>query len=126
CEGWQNPPAPRDLLKIIEGSAHYFLAYDRATRRVVGLVTCISDGIFSAYIPLLEVLPEYQRKGIGTELMRRILHITTNYYMFDVSCDESIVPFYEKLGMNKSAAMIRRNYGWQSAQPHPSHTSRRI
>ena len=38
------------------------LARDDAGR-VVGFVTAISDGVLSAYIPLLEVLPEYQGAG---------------------------------------------------------------
>ncbi|HET6400131.1 MAG TPA: GNAT family N-acetyltransferase [Candidatus Kapabacteria bacterium] len=113
CEGWTNPPAPRELLKVIESSAHYWLAFDRGTRRVVGLVTCLSDGFFSASIPLLEVLPEYRKKGIGTELMRRMLKITANFYMVDLSCDESLIPFYEKLNFERGTSMRVRNHNRQ-------------
>ena len=54
---------------------------------VVGFVTAVSDGVLSAYIPLLEVLPEYQDRGIGSELMRRILEQLDDLYMVDVLCD---------------------------------------
>ena len=41
--------------------------------RVVGFVTAITDGVSCAYIPHLEVLPEWQGDGSGTELMRRMM-----------------------------------------------------
>jgi len=40
---------------------------------VTGFVTAISDGVISAFIPLLEVLPEDQHQRIGTELVCRSL-----------------------------------------------------
>ena len=48
---------------------------------MVGFVTAISDGVLSAFIPLLEVLPEWQGPGIGTELVRRILAELEDFYM---------------------------------------------
>ena len=41
------------------------IAIDENTNQVVGFVTAISDGVLSAYIPFLEVLPEYKSIGIG-------------------------------------------------------------
>jgi ribosomal protein S18 acetylase RimI-like enzyme len=64
----------------------------------------------SAYIPLLEVLPEYQGSGIGSELVRRVLAPVGDLYMVDLACDEELVPFYERLGfMRVGAAMGIRN-----------------
>jgi ribosomal protein S18 acetylase RimI-like enzyme len=65
---------------------------------VIGFATAISDGVMSAYIPFLEVLPEYQRQGIGTELIRRLLGQLDGLYMVDLSCDAALQPFYERLG----------------------------
>jgi GNAT superfamily N-acetyltransferase len=95
----------------LRGSSHVVLARDGA--RVVGFVTAISDGVLSAYIPLLEVRPEYQRQGIGTELVRRLLDVLRGLYMVDLVCDEDVVPFYERLG--SSASML----GWVCATGTP-------
>ena len=92
----------------MRGSSHVVLARDG--RRVVGFVTAISDGVLSAYIPLLEVLPEYQGRGIGKELTRRLLSSLDELYMVDVACDEDVAPFYESLGlMRLDAALGVRN-----------------
>ncbi len=37
---------------------------DDINNKVVGFITAISDGVISAYIPLLEVLPKYQNMKI--------------------------------------------------------------
>jgi ribosomal protein S18 acetylase RimI-like enzyme len=71
----------------------------REPERVVGFVTAISDGVLSAYVPLLEVLPEYQGRGIGTELMRRLLARLEDLYMVDLCCDTDLEPFYRRLGL---------------------------
>ncbi len=66
-----------------------------------------------AYIPLLEVLPEYQGQGIGKELVKRMKEELSHYYMIDISCDDNVVPFYEKQGFNKNNSMYIRNYDKQ-------------
>ena len=108
--GWPNPPSPERHLEILRGSSHVVLARDG--ERVVGFVTAISDGVLSAYIPLLEVLPEYQGRGIGTELVRRLLAEVGDLYMVDLVCDADVVPFYERLGLERwDAGMGVRNRG---------------
>lgn len=105
---WPKPPSAERHLEILRGSSHVVLAKDGA--RVVGFVTAISDGVLSAYIPLLEVLPDYQGRGIGTELVRLLLARLGDLYMIDLSCDEDVVPFYERLGLQRwDAGMGIRN-----------------
>ena len=70
---WANPPSPDAHLRILQGSFKFVLAVDEANNQVVGFINAISDGVLSAYIPLLEVLPDYQKQGIGKELVSRIM-----------------------------------------------------
>jgi ribosomal protein S18 acetylase RimI-like enzyme len=106
--GWPSPPSRERHLELLRRSTHVVVALDEA--RVVGFVTAISDGVMSAYIPLLEVLPEYQRSGVGSELVRRVLAQLGELYMVDLACDEDLVPFYERLGLVRvGAAMGIRN-----------------
>jgi ribosomal protein S18 acetylase RimI-like enzyme len=106
--GWPKPPSPEQHLAILRGSSHAVLARDG--ERVVGFVTAISDGVISAYIPLLEVLPEFQARGIGAELVRRLLGMLDGLYMVDLCCDEDVVGFYDRLGLARwDAGMGLRN-----------------
>ena len=115
--GWPNPPDREPFLKILKGSSHVVLAIDNdADYRVVGFINAISDGVLAAYLPLLEVLPEYQGRGIGGELMRLILKQLDGFYMIDLACDEDLVPFYKRFGLNPMRTMSLRNFEHQAGQ----------
>lgn len=108
--GWPNPPSDVTLERLIRGSAHVVAAVDRSANRLVGFVTAVSDGVLCAYIPLLEVLPEYQGRGIGKELMQRMLDTLSGHYMIDLLCDERMQTHYERLGMKHAHGMMIRRY----------------
>ena len=95
--GWTVTPTAEQHLAILRGSDHVVLA--REGEQVVGYVTAISDGVVSAFIPLLEVLPDYQGQGVGSELMRRMLDLLERLYMVDLCCDAALEPFYQRFGM---------------------------
>ena len=114
--GWPNPPSPDTHLQILRESQHRVLALDETTDQVVGFVTAISDGVLSAYIPLLEVVPSAQGQGIGKELVQRMLRKLESLYMVDLLCDASIQPFYEALGLQKAQGMMIRNYPRQNGE----------
>jgi ribosomal protein S18 acetylase RimI-like enzyme len=112
--GWPDPPSPETHLRILAGSWALVLAIEAHTGRIVGFITAISDGISAAYIPYVEVLPEHQGCGIGSELVRRMLVKLRDLYMVDLICDPDIQPFYERLGMRRYSGMILRNYDRQA------------
>jgi len=111
--GWPNRPGAETHLRVLRASNHVILAVDDMTTTVVGFVTAISDGVLSAYIPLLEVRPAYRGQGIGTELMRRMLAKLRGLYMVDLTCDPTVQQFYARLGMSPSTGMMMRNYDRQ-------------
>ena len=112
-EGWPNPPSRETHLRILQNSRHVVLATD-TTGQVVGFATAISDGVLSAYISLLEVLPAFRRQGIGTHLVRKLLRQLSGLYSINLHCDSELAPFYQTLGMQALGGMAIRDY---SAQP---------
>ena len=112
--GWLNPPTPAKHLEVLHGSSHVILALEDS--KVVGFITAISDGVLAAYIPLLEVLPEFQSRGIGKELVRQMLEMLSDFYMIDLLCDENLQAFYAKSGMLEGQGMLIRNYKRQSGE----------
>ncbi|MDQ0272327.1 GNAT family N-acetyltransferase [Cytobacillus purgationiresistens] len=111
---WPNPPNCATHLKLLKRSYKAIVAVNEEEDQVVGFITAISDGILSAYIPLLEVLPEYKQQGIGKELLHRMMKELDGIYMIDLMCDAELQSFYEKVGMAKSNGMILRNRENQS------------
>ena len=107
--GWPTRPSPRRHLEVLRGSDLVVLARDEESGRVVGFVTAVGDGVLTAFIPLLEVLPPFQGRGIGTELVRRMLAMLEDVYMVDLGCDEDLVAFYERFGMGRWVGMGLRN-----------------
>lgn len=107
-EGWPSPPSAAAHLRLLQSSGLVAIARDEG--RVVGFATAITDGVLSAYIPLLEVLPTYRRQGVGRSLIERLLARLSDIYMIDVVCDDDVVAFYERLGFVRGVSMMRRNY----------------
>ena len=70
-------------------------AWDGA--QLVGLVCSLDDGAVTAYINYLIVHPDYQRMGIGKELMRRILNEYRDFMRVELIADAGAAEFYDKL-----------------------------
>ena len=105
--GWPTPPSPAQHLAVLRGSYRVVIA--RSRDDVVGFVNMISDGVLTAFIPWLEVRPEFQGQGIGTELMRRVVAEAAHLYSVDLTCDDALRPYYERLGMTALTGMGLRN-----------------
>lgn len=108
--GWPQPPAPEARLRILRAADRVLLALEPNERCVIGFITAICDGVFAAYIPLLEVLPAYQGRGIGTRLVRGMVERLADHYMIDAICDPDVAPFYERCGLRVVTGVACRNY----------------
>jgi len=107
--GWPVKPSHRRHLAALRGSYRVIVAVDAAT--VVGFVNTISDGVATAFIPWLEVLPDYQRRGIGRELMMRMLAELADMYSVDLTCDPELSAYYRSLGFAELQGMGVRRRG---------------
>jgi GNAT superfamily N-acetyltransferase len=107
--GWPAPPSSAKHLAVLRGSYRAIVALDGDG--VVGFVTAVSDGVATSFIPWLEVLPAYQGRGIGRELLGRMVAELGHLYSIDLVCDDDVVPFYDGLGWHRASAMLKRNPG---------------
>jgi ribosomal protein S18 acetylase RimI-like enzyme len=107
--GWPTPRSPTKHLRLLHGSDFVVFAREAESERIVGFVTAVGDGVLSAFIPLLEVLPGYQGRGIGSDLVRRMLALFEGSYMIDLLCDDELVALYERFGMSRRVARALRN-----------------
>lgn len=84
----------------LKGSYFYICCYD--DNELIGFLDVVSNGVTDAYIQDVIVNPNYQGKGIGTNLMNRAIDKLNddNIYMISVLFQESFLPFYKKFGFN--------------------------
>lgn len=108
--GWSSPLTNTQHFRILEKSQYLVLALDTDTNQVVGFINALSDEVNFAFIPMLEVLPDYQNKGIGTQLMETMLEQLSTITCIDLTCDQELQAFYQRFSMLKSHGMILRKY----------------
>lgn len=117
---WPNPPSPYTHLKLLQNSNKIILAIDDDWRHVAGFVTAVSDGVLSASIPFLEVLPEYRDQGIGKELLTMMLDELKGIYRIDVLCGSPSQLYCEELGLSPSQGATLLDQDGQSGMHYPA------
>lgn len=105
--GWPVPPGPERLVQVMAGSHRRVWAL--TGNRVVGYIAAVSDGVLNAFIPWLEVHPDWQGRGVGAELVRRLLAQLADMYAIDLLCDAELLPWYESLGFSRTSGAAIRN-----------------
>jgi len=89
---------PKVLMQAIQQSLYVLSAWD--DNKLVGLIRVIGDGCTIIYIQDILVLNDYQRKGIGKNLMDKVLvkfeHVRQKVLITDK--EEKTKMFYESLG----------------------------
>lgn len=101
--GWITYINDEDKLKRAFGNSLCVLgAFD--DEQLVGLVRCVGDDEHIILVQDLLVLPQYQKKGIGTNLFQMVWDKYSKVRMFQVVTDlydEVDNHFYQSFGMKK-------------------------
>jgi aralkylamine N-acetyltransferase len=89
------------LVKALKLSWCWLTARNEESK-LIGFVQVLSDGIRHAYILRLIVHPEYQKQGIGTELMNTLMDILKeNNLLPTLVATPGKDKFYEKFGFKQ-------------------------
>ena len=97
--GWTNyTHQPEMLDQALSHSLAIYVALDGDT--VVGLIRLVGDGFSSVFVQDLIVLPSYQRRGIGSLLMKEALKDYKDAYQVQLVTEEteSTLGFYRSMG----------------------------
>jgi GNAT superfamily N-acetyltransferase len=101
---WSSAEKPDLLMRALRNS--HALATARVGGRLVGLVNAISDGHLVAYFPHMLVLPEFQRQGVGRQLMAAMLERYRDFHQLMLTADGDAVAFYEAMGFTRAGRTI--------------------
>lgn len=114
--GWSNYTSNPTMLKnALEHSLFLILARDE-DGKLVGFLRAVGDGYSILYIQDIIVLPEYQRQGIGTQLLRQTLEHFKEVYQIILTTDSELktIAFYEANGFTALS-----KYGCTSFMANP-------
>jgi ribosomal protein S18 acetylase RimI-like enzyme len=104
--GWPTKPSYK-LVKSHFANAESIFAIQGD--EITGFITALTDKSLFAFIPLLEVRPEFQHRGIGTSLVSAMeLHLG-ELYGIDLVCDPDLISFYKTHGFLELSGMVKRN-----------------
>ena len=98
--GWTNYTSNPTMLKnALEHSLFLISARDEEGN-LIGFLRAVGDGFSIVYIQDIIVLPEYQRQGIGTQLLRQTLEYFKEVYQMILTTDSELktLAFYESNG----------------------------
>jgi ribosomal protein S18 acetylase RimI-like enzyme len=100
---WKEEYRVEEIRHLIHGSFLFAVSTDEKTGRAVGMGRVLSDGVSDGYIQDLVVLPEYRKKGLGSqivsELVKKCREKGLTWIGIIAEPDSSV--FYSLLGFQK-------------------------
>ena len=114
--GWTNYTTNPTMLKnALEHSLFLISARDE-NGKLIGFLRAVGDGYSILYIQDIIVLPEYQRQGIGTQLLRQTLKYFNEVYQIILTTDSELktIAFYKANGFTALS-----KYGCTSFMANP-------
>ena len=100
-------PVDREFLaQQVSGARWVVHAYDGA--RLVGFCRAISDGVSNAYVSSVMVDPEYRRRGIGREMLARLIG-GRDGVKFVLHSRKDAIAFYAAVGFAPAIDMMSRD-----------------
>ena len=99
---WTDEGNPTLLPEALAHSHAVVSAWEQDA--LVGVGNAISDHHLVVYYPYIVVHPDYQRQGIGSEIVRRLQARYSAFRQQVLLSNETAVGFYERLGFSLSRA----------------------
>jgi len=93
---WSSGNYPDKLVIAMRNSSSVFTAWDGD--KLVGLANVLDDGIMTAYVHYLLIMPEYQRIGIGKKLVEMISESYKDYLRIVLIAYDEGIEFYKHCG----------------------------
>ena len=97
---WSPADKPALLMAGLRGSHAVVTA--RIDGRLVGLGNAISDGHLVVYYPHLLVHPDFQRRGVGRQMMLALGGKYADFHQQMLTADGEAIGFYESLGFKRA------------------------
>lgn len=95
---WSSGNYPDKLVAAMKNYPTVFTAWDE--NKLIGLISCMDDGVMTAYVHYLLVHREYQGQGVGKELVNMVKKHYKGYLRIVLVAYDDKISFYESCGFN--------------------------
>ena len=101
--GWWQERNEQDIDKMLKNEisvgawSNYML---------IGFTRAVTDGQFRAYVEDVVIHSDFQKTGIGTKLVSRLLAEISHIDVISLFCEEKLIPFYEKNNFKSSRSQF--------------------
>ncbi|WP_328561766.1 GNAT family N-acetyltransferase [Streptomyces coelicoflavus] len=98
---------PPEALATVYGNSRY-MCFVHAGDVLVGAGRALADGVDCAYIADVAVHPEYQGRGLGSDIIRKLLELADGHKRIILYAAPGAEAFYRRLGfrhMNTAMAI---------------------
>lgn len=97
--GWSSGHYPEKLVLAMRNSGSVFSAW--VDEKLIGLISVMDDGVMNAYVHYLLVVPAFQSKGIGRQLVAHMKDYYSSYLRIILIAYDKEVSFYESCGFER-------------------------
>lgn len=100
ANNWSSAEKPELLIPALRNSDSIVTA--RISGKLVGIGNALSDGFLVVYYPHMLVHPEYQGKGIGHAMMKRMQQKYKSFHQQILVADGNAIEFYKNMGFERA------------------------
>jgi predicted N-acetyltransferase YhbS len=106
ANGWEKRVADRErFYKMMDNASRAVAAFEGA--RVVGFARALCDDVSNGYIGTVAVAEDFRRRGIGRELVERLIGDDKNI-TWVLRAGRGSAEFWEKMGFTVSAVAMEK------------------
>ncbi len=109
--GWSPPQDDATAEKLLAAAVFAVVAEDTTSGEIVGCALLLGDDVSFYYVKDVIVHPNWQRKGVGTRLMRALTNWletnAPNKALVALITREGLEPFYRQFGFAPAFSMLR-------------------
>lgn len=96
---WQSGRHGSRLYHAVKNSGYYITARNSG-RELVGLISALDDGAINVYIPYALIHPDYQRRGIGRNMIERLQEHYRDFLRITLISYSESAAFYQASGFS--------------------------
>ncbi|HEC72649.1 MAG TPA: GNAT family N-acetyltransferase [Thermoplasmatales archaeon] len=109
---WEDSYDKLKLKDLIKDSFVFMVVIEKKSGRAIGMGRLLSDGVSDAYIQDFVVLPKYRGRGIGKQLVKKLVEYchSKGIHWIGLIAEPNQDGFYSKIGFKHMKNYVPMKY----------------